>query len=69
MMINSSPHDANSARERLIEILGIEPEIVVEYDYIKYPTLDEAVDHFSDDEVLRFVKKRFTKSEILELVA
>jgi hypothetical protein len=59
------------SQEELIEILGIEPEVITEteIEYHKHDNVADAVDSFSDDEVLRFIKKRFTRSEILELVA
>jgi hypothetical protein len=57
------------SRERLLELLGIEPEIVTETEYAKHETVSEALEDFSSDEVLRYVKRNFSKSELLELVA
>jgi hypothetical protein len=57
------------SQDRLIEILGIElePEVIIEPEYIKHDDIGEAVAHFDDDELLAFFKKRFKRSEILEM--
>jgi hypothetical protein len=68
-LIASGQVKEHISRERLIELLGIEPEVVVETEYIKHDRIEDALRDFGDDELLRYVKQRFTRSEILGLVA
>jgi hypothetical protein len=56
------------SRERLLELLDIEPEIKIETEYVEHETVGAAISKFSDDEILQYMKRQFSKSEILELV-